>query len=127
MNKDNILKVADAIEQHSIPGLGFNMRKYFCPTDVDHNPDLSGHTCGTTACIAGWAIAVRDGGNPTDFNGPWLYDAAEFMGLWKDEQATKDLMLETNNTITPAHAVAVLRHLAETGEVDWSVGAPVAS
>ena len=124
MNVENILKVADAIEQHSIPDLGFNMSHWFDKATPDV-PDLSGHECGTIACIAGWASRVS--GDQSE-NPDHTYEvAADFLGL--GALTANNLFMPTNgfvslhqwNSITPAHAVAVLRHLAETGEVDWYI------
>ena len=118
MNKDNILAVADAIEKHSIAELGFNMSLYGGKTGPS-DPDLSGHNCGTVACIAGWADKVLTGRDPDVHSSDY---AQGLLGL-SAEQAI-DLFVPSDwakNTITPAHAVAVLRNLAETGEVDWSV------
>ena len=127
MNRENVLKVADAIEQHSIPDLGFNMSQWV-GRDGEYS-DRSGHQCQTTACIAGWAAAVATGKTMAP-NGPYDFGATdgagyrkaavtiarEFMGLTQDH-----LFWGGNGYTTPLKAVAVLRHLAETGEVDWSV------
>ena len=134
MNVENILKVADAIEQHSIPDLGFNLAWWFSP-EGRPSDDRSGHGCGTTACIAGWAVAVRDGGVPHDRPGSfdWLNEAGDFMGLPSpDVEEVYDptraaLMLTLDETVTPVRAAAVLRHLAATGEVDWSIPSPTAA
>ena len=126
MNVENILKVADAIEQHSIPDLGFNLGWWLC----DGEEDRSGHGCRTTACIAGWAIAVRDGGGMPEqrpLNFDWLNEAGDFMGLPNESDRSgydpirADLMLSIEEHRTPSEAAAVLRHLAATGEVDWSI------
>ena len=118
MNEENILKVADAIERHSIPDLGFNMELLRGAAD-ERYPDLSGHNCGTVACIAGWALAVagKDGG---------FEAAAEFFGFKdQEEEESYDFPLffpgSPHYGTTSSQAVAVLRHLAETGEVDWSI------
>lgn len=130
MNKENILLVADAIEKHSIEGLGFNMGDF-----ISHrHDDLSGHDCGTTACIAGWAASIAK-----EFtNGEQLYSfhfgtsirgtAARFLGLTDADIVYKlftpdqtDLGKPSPYTADSAKAVRVLRHLAATGEVDWSV------
>lgn len=117
MNRENILKVADAIESHSIPDLGFNMSLW-----IDRKPgpedDRSGHNCGTTACIAGWAVAVMNGGVIPEVGVPIQDDAEKYFGLnWTDGE---DLFVNwVGKSPTPAEAVIVLRHLAETGEVDW--------
>lgn len=129
MNVENILKVADAIERHEIEWLGFSMNSWF---------DENEPKCGTTACIAGWAVAVEVGqdaierildkqrsseislsridlvdGRPVDER------AIEFLGL--DYSQCDGLFYEWNANAT--QAVAVLRHLAATGEVDWSITA----
>jgi hypothetical protein len=120
---ENILRVADAIETHSIPGLGFNMGAYIGPA-TEHAKDLSGHRCGTIACIAGWTYAVRNKVQspepvPTlDFD----YDA-EGVWLGLNDDLTHDLFHGYSNSrlVKPAQAVRTLRHLAATGEVSWEV------
>jgi hypothetical protein len=121
MNVENILKVADAIEQHSIPDLGFNM--LWLKSEVGGDADRSGHNCGTVACVAGWTIALfgsrGDGfmeagqhlGLPRSKYRPLFYPGT---GLDEDEADTHPAW-----GATPAQAASCLRHLAETGEVDW--------
>ena len=111
MNVENILKVADAIEQHSIPDLGFNM-SVWKEAASPWRRDMSGHNCRTVACIAGWTVALF----PDD-------DAADALGM-DDDRA--DLLFYPRGWINgsafpSSRAVAVLRHLAATGEVDWSI------
>lgn len=123
MNKERILELANVIERHSIPGLGFNMSVYGC-TGMQ---DLSGHGCGTVGCIAGHAVAHFElDGDPSPL--PDLVGvsrrAAEILGL--DFTTREDLFCpegysEAPEMYPPAKAVAVLRHLAETGEVDWAI------
>lgn len=130
MNVENILKVADAIEQHSIAELGFNMGLFqgFGGQFYDH----TGHNCGTTACIGGWANAIQsktlvEAGDLTEA------DARNFLGL--SPAKASDLFYARNypeNLISPdedyfigitaEQAVATLRHLAATGKVDWAIG-----
>ncbi len=125
MNRENILAVADAIEKHSIPDLGFNMADFF---GAGFN-DRTGRRCGTTACIAGWAHALKNGeGAIASFVIP--SEIADWLGI--NEQAAENLFYASNypmneryieadwfSNIAPDTAVSVLRHLAETGEVDW--------
>lgn len=119
MNIDKINKLADFIEAQDADDLGFDMRYW--------NPVLAGsHGCGTVACIAGWTCAMERpdlsywswGGTP----------AAEILGL--DDPMAHELFTPCSGSlpsgleykhIKPPHAVRVLRNLAETGEVDWSV------
>jgi hypothetical protein len=119
VNKDNILAVADAIEKHSIPDLGFNMALL----NGEGSADLSGHECGTVACIAGWTCAVAK-------IAPSFEGAREFLGLERKQSSVSDYhngnlffpdLKSDHWDATPSQAVAVLRHLAETGIVDWSV------
>lgn len=140
MNKDNVLAVADAIEKHSIPDLGFNMSVFIQPTIIARCVDQSGHSCGTVACVAGTIRAMRTGqitfisAGEMDWTEEvaWLDlagDVAEelffaegYLGQLYDEADDTDGVIGLED-FTAAQAVAVLRHLAETGEVDWSIAA----
>lgn len=124
MNVENILKVADAIEQHSISDLGFNMDDWCMLDGAEH--DKSGHNCGTVACVAGWAVAVARGADTEALlniaeRGDVFDDAADFLGL-KEAQANA-LFIPRGvvfwDDITPTVAGRVLRHLASTDKVDW--------
>ena len=121
MNKERIRHLADVIERQPDAqaklGAGFCMRKFF-------------HECGTPACIAGWAHALFS--DPVD-------DALHFRASYSDEilglsRRQGDLLFEPDNEhayfgavygetgyVSAKRAAAVLRHLADTGEVDWSV------
>lgn len=114
MNVGNILKVADAIEQASVPDLGFNMNVWNARADTWGVTDLSGHNCKTVACVGGWTCAVFGFHRHDDF------EAADALGLTNQEA---HLLFypsgEAAYTATPAQAAACLRHLAETGEVNW--------
>lgn len=132
VNAENILKVADAIERHTISWLGFNMRSWYADEKNGTGyPDQSGHKCGTVACVAGWATVVELGEEAAKA----AFDAArpdrklitmdllsspeEFLGI-NDEQA-EALFYGADSDEGPDQAVRTLRHLAETGEVDWSI------
>lgn len=127
MNVENILRVAQAIEDAAKPDakpeIGFCMNWWDHDLDDEdryYGRDMTGHGCGTVCCIGGWTdrlfgetnseeeTAARLGLSPED--GERLFYADELFARMKD--------------ITPTHAVAVLRHLAATGVVDWTVGAP---
>ena len=134
MNVDNIRRVADAIEAASRPEavtkLGFNMNHwYYTYTKQPRRSrrDMTGHNCSTLACIAGWTVVVIDDDWKPSTSAINEIDkiATELLGL-SIEQANELFyalvrpMTELSD-ITPALAVAVLRHLAETGEVDWFI------
>ncbi len=122
MNADNIRKVADAIEQHSIAELGFNMRSFHRVGGLD----TSGHECETTACIGGWTLALLD--PQTWKHAPWDSGrAAALLGLdaAQEDELFFPYLADGYRKVRPARAVAVLRHLADRGTVDWTIGAPV--
>lgn len=130
MNKANILKVADAIEQHSIKWLGFNMSAWFDdePRENMHE-DKTGHNCGTVACIGGWTAAVLLN-RKTENGASKAVSRVSEDRLWKflglEERVAQKLFLPNSKVsgpwrnITPRQAVRVLKYLAETGKVDWS-------
>lgn len=130
MNAENVNAVADAIEQHKIEGLGFNMSAFVQEVGGGIK-DHSGHPCDTVACIAGWAAAVAKSQGPDqlmamDWDPHEAIDreASTFLGIDVDQE--HELFFEgPQNTffsrVLPEQAVKVLRHLAATGEVDWSV------
>jgi hypothetical protein len=66
--------------------------------------------CGTCACIGGHAEAMF--GHP---------DALELDSDQEDELFYPSNPPLKYDEIQPADAAKVLRHLAETGEVDWSI------
>jgi hypothetical protein len=127
MNTQNITLLANLIE--ALPPERFNMR--FWATQVGNEAamvtaaDLI-HDCGTCACIGGWAQAlatppgervdVRLGltGDPTNAAAKWL-------GIDDDQHLIEQLFMPDLDwaSITQAQAVATLRRLAETGEVQW--------
>lgn len=130
MNVENILKVADAIERHTISDLGFNMGTLRYGEHV--YPDKSGHNCGTVACIAGWTLAVLGNLKTEGFD-----EAAAYLGVTRanDPDGNAELFFASNHPrakngvgplqlISQEQALATLRHLAATGEVDWSVAPP---
>ena len=128
MNKAALLYVADAIEKHAIADLGFNMSDWVAKATSDY-PDLSGHACGTTACIAGFAVALLDRhGEPRakpltnkqllarlDTVGDLQELAAQTLGLSYDESGGLFGFQGSHSSmdhVTPAEAIAELRRLA---------------
>jgi len=118
MNKERILDLADIIENDRLPLVRFDInwwarREYESP-----------HECGTIACIAGYAVAAAYGNRiakhfKTDVGG----EARRILGLTVDE--ARELFSDGWRTLKPRptnkQAARVLRHLAATGKVDWSI------
>jgi len=129
MNKKRILELANIIEAGDTQ-LGFNMESWQSHTNEDH----SGHGCGTTACIGGWAVArwgtsgrarKLDGTRLDRLDYHQIKDAATDI-LDLDRRTARFLMIPGQASagqgledIPQAQAVVTLRHLAETGEVKW--------
>ncbi len=125
MNKKRVLKLANFIENREIKSLGFNMMYYV--SEINPENDNSGHGCGTAACIAGWCYAMMTSLKKlTEEYGTndikWC--SSSYLELTLNE--TFELFLPMGRRIplgdiTPEHAVATLRHFAETGKVDWNI------
>lgn len=117
MNKEAMLKVAEAIEQRSIPGLGFDMRSY-----------VQKHPCGTTACLAGWAVAVLGGLKKWEElkpvqvgpNGQGFYweKARELFDL-SEEEADELFLDNSGQASSRQKGVEMLRYAVETGSCVW--------
>jgi len=131
INAQNILKVADAIEGKSIPGLGFFMDYLtYSGSSAAHLDMIGTPNCGTVACIAGWASHIMGQADRPSFSG-----AQEFFGI--TEVQREELFYARNHPLTEddgegwvhapldqisgEQAVRTLRHLAATGVVDWTV------
>lgn len=129
MNRERLLRVADAIQKHEIEWLGFNMQTFRGVGD----PDRSEHNCETVACIGGWAEVLRrrEAGEPltaeTFTSRDWsIRDKAQDWLELTDGEAEELFALGSSDFdyveyMTPEQAVTVLRHAAKTGEIDWSV------
>lgn len=118
MNKERILDLADIIENDRLPLVEFNMMNWALQRS-DIHPE-----CGTAACIAGYAVCAAHGNK-------WAKERAErkcgafiprvaqrILGLG-NVQATN--LFHGSTTRDRSLAARVLRHLAKTGKVDWSI------
>lgn len=131
MNAENILKVADAIENHSVPGLAFNMgfeylsmeaKPSWMRASVDQRQ--MGEKCGAVACFIGWTNSVFHAESPLQSS----KSAGAYLGL-DEEQYSQLFYPSVDNgwpnvryeSVTPEQAVHVLRHFAATGEIDWTL------
>lgn len=131
MNKTNIRRLIRVLEgKEKLPGLNFNMGSYvYRPLDPDRAPH-----CGTCACIAGHAAILEAGYQRAPRGKKIIRDLAEkshetaarWLGLSQID-ANKlffgwgrphELVTYMEN-ITKEHAVAALKLLLKTGEVDW--------
>jgi hypothetical protein len=147
MNKENLLKLAEVLESPAAEA-HFNMATWLDHFGA-HALDLSSipikdalEDCGTVACIAGWAARLAKP-NAVIKPGDIESIAKEFLGFadtspgFSTETAEavergellecckSDDLFVPNSTYmkkaTAKDAAKVVRHLVETGEVDWSV------
>jgi hypothetical protein len=129
MNKERILLLAHMIEKSiapvAQPDLHFNMGAFCSPVagylwddpEADYIPE-----CGTIGCIAGWAcLAFGETSHNPHHPGIGSVWAGSLLDLGVGEAhrlfyPPDDVKYEE---VTPTQAAIVLRHLVETGEVDW--------
>lgn len=148
MNKDLIRQIIAAINAPEPPALlvnpedgvevklGFAMDTFENTNDPN---DAAGRECGTTLCIAGWAVALGDrkryvrhamaerGDNPfnRELITDWEGEGRELLGLSASEANRLFLPVDDEGDtynfeeITVAQATAVLEHLLAEGDVDW--------
>lgn len=88
VNRENCRLLAEAFATQKLAKegtLGYNQTTFIPYSDV---PDYSGHACGTSACVAGWAVALFDGNRKYVRMTPNEIQerAAELLGL-SDEQS----------------------------------------
>ena len=112
MNSERILELADIIEaQPDVPAgasAGFNMQ-------------LVHHPCGTPSCIEGW-LGMQEWATCSMGQDLGVTPAqARDIMLPKFEGAHFIAEPDQEGYITAKRAAAMLRNLARTGEVDWSV------
>lgn len=129
MNRPLIQKIIDVLEGRLVTNekLGFNMDSF-----VDGYEAMEGGNgpCGTSACIAGWAVAlgsekvkvVRD---LVVLNSaePIEEEAVDLLSM-PFHDAHRLFYPDTGvlwGDITRKQAANVLKHLLKTGAVDWSV------
>lgn len=142
VNVENIQKLIEVLKTKELkedkvgkPVEGFSMSQFY-------------YSCGTPACIAGWASFLVDGGKSSNFSDGVVSLASDFIGV--DEETGHSLFYPflsadmfglkefdlgiddddlkwTDTTvglewqlITPAEAIVTLEKLIETGKVDWS-------
>lgn len=151
LHKDRIDAVIASIKNACVvddpkKGLGFNMGVWRSKA-YSEDMDLSGHACGTVACIAGHTqiVAYNDkefrkeakhygdyGEYPLKFSkhldnansmaGAYLglapYEASH---LFLGSHFRRDGIYADLESITPKEAIKVLKHLKKTGEVTWDV------
>ena len=125
MNVERIRELADVIEKQpdanrNDEGLGFAMSDFF-------------HTCGSPSCIAGWAshLFMSDEQCPDFYStDDVLADVLDikiseaiYLSCPENDWANAFALVGEPGHVTPAHAAAVLRHLADTGKLNWYVGA----
>ena len=145
MDRKRITALADYIEQDD--KALFYMEDFLQWLDKDDPDDMAAaatvakltedhgappaHFCGTAACIAGYTVlAVKAGALGAPIRPTWDPDRQQYIHFMSFNCTVLDIDGDTAttlftpscvplHTITRAEAVRTLRHLAETGVVDW--------
>ena len=132
MDEQRISQLADLVDQLHEPG--FNMRAWLnVPSPpvtrvIDDARELGGdeaairfaQDCRTIACIAGWTVIAF--GDRGDLEDPASIRANARRLLDMDDDQAEALFWPQNSAMelaTPQDCAAVLRHLAQTGQVCW--------
>jgi hypothetical protein len=134
MNVEKIRALADFLERLHELGEQFDMNTW-----IDTQTAFYEGHCGTSACIAGWCAIMEIGQEKAlkaDWHGETRHIAAAALGI--DEWTATHLFTPRGNSpgslafiqldyngrdpwrCTELEAARVLRHLADTGELDWS-------
>jgi hypothetical protein len=120
MNIENIDKTIKTIEHHQkVADIFFDMGMF-----IDTH-----HTCGTAACIGGFAaIAAKGDKIKKVFKSDKAPETIGQRFLDLDDETAHDLFyptgLEYGFSATAKDAIKVLEHLKKTGKVKWSVVNP---
>ncbi len=130
--EERLLALADAIEREALvrDGIGFNMatwnmRAEDYPKNRGEVSDQLGHSCGTVACIAGWADAMENGATRMAGINDDLTPrrAQRILGIQAHEAHSLFYADDASPTelqnISAKRAVAVLRDFAASGSVRW--------
>ena len=130
MNKDNILRLADALEKNEFTYLDFKMQ-------VISEPKGKDPACGSACCIIGYTLACKNGlfeapnrdGELVYKDDPMVTEAAQYLGIspkkadklffpdWHKDKT--GMSFYDLHNVTKEDAANVLRGLAETGKVSW--------
>lgn len=123
MNKDRMLVLADILDlaaaKESKPKIGFNMSAIVSGV-ID---DKSGHGCGTSCCIAGWAVAAF--GTEKDrqdiLAGRYPENASEnackLLGLPDWLNSMEPHLFDHSGPGTPRGAAAIIRKMVKHNSV----------
>ena len=127
LNTEVITMLADRIEQcREVP-----FDEYTSDMDRAFTMCRSSYECGAPACIMGH-VAAMDQETLGFVAAESTYDVSRALGITPEQShelcvpghghANYLRHQEEPGWITKAHAVAVLRHLANTGRVEWEIG-----
>lgn len=138
LNRERLLVLAEVLESKRAEG-HFDMHDVFESAsgafqaiDVGEDAATFVETCGSTACICGWAIAIFDPKSPLYSEETFLHggsllglNATQITNLFAPSLASSggkafDRQGRELYDATPKEAAKVVRYLAETGEVDWA-------
>ena len=114
MDREHVLAVADAVEK----SVTYDQDRFWF------------ERCGAPACIAGHAVALSGGQHAvmcgerkSDIGRRTFVTAQAYLEISHDTAITLFICDGLRDPEDKHQAARTLRHLAETGEIDWEVGA----
>lgn len=113
MNIEAIDKTIDAIRRHEELKIHFDMGSW-----QEH------HTCGTSCCVAGFAVIAKRGTDHNLSSEEIERDAKIYLGLTTRQSISLFYPSTEEGNGFEAQvpdAIAVLEHLKNTGVADWNV------
>ncbi len=119
-NKERLIQLAEVLESERAEK-HFNMNTWFANKRYERPNKPMGiaiQDCGTIACIGGWAEVIAN----ADLN--WTdkqIEANKWLDLTYAESDKLFYPVGYFGVNNPKLAAKVVRHFAETGEVDWSI------
>jgi hypothetical protein len=135
VNKKNVLKLAKAIQDAAKAGskkpeMGFSMNFIFSD-ERRGSYDMTGHSCQTVGCIAGWATHVLGKRTPAEMSKMFRFEiedeaqkqlgltARQAQKLFYPNSQTVEYGSDAYKGIPVSAAVGVLRKMAKTGRIVW--------
>lgn len=127
MNVERVRELATAIRTASLVerDVGFNMSVFNETIERADCADMTGHNCGTVACVAGWAALMWAEEELTEDDDyiNFLSNTLDVSFEMAENIATPDVSDGTldYSVITTDQAADMLERLADTGEVKWNL------
>ena len=122
MNRERLNELAETID--GLPTVPVDWKSVFGKKVRGFSMKETEFLCGSPACLLGWTRSLWEG-PPEVVLALTLAEAEDLFMPWNQYA---DFLADPGDSkfVTSSHAAAVLRHAANTGKIDWSVGRDLA-